>query len=83
MERRGSKLPNGLIQNIRRWLNKDWVVKIEHTFIEGNKAADFLAKKGLDQELGYHFVDMSCPELSLILEDDYRGISMPRAIRVM
>ncbi|CAN1189431.1 Putative ribonuclease H protein At1g65750 [Linum perenne] len=37
-------------------LNRDWTVKVQHTYREGNHAADFFASIGYDYPLGSHTI---------------------------
>lgn len=39
-----------VIQSVRDIMAMDWIVRIMHTFREGNFCADFLAKLGVNQE---------------------------------
>ncbi|KAK8556759.1 hypothetical protein V6N13_064765 [Hibiscus sabdariffa] len=37
---------SGLVSSIKRWINKDWQVRVKHVNREYNKVADKLAVKG-------------------------------------
>ncbi|KAL4391339.1 hypothetical protein AHAS_Ahas03G0235200 [Arachis hypogaea] len=74
---------NSFIRNIKLWLSKDWQVRIRHVFREGNKATDWLAREGLEQEMGYYFIDLPQTSLRMILDDDCRGVLVPQSIRTL
>ncbi|CAN1185707.1 Putative ribonuclease H protein At1g65750 [Linum perenne] len=40
-------------------MGRDWDLEIEHTYREGNQAADFLASIGYGYPFGSHNVDLS------------------------
>ena len=49
---------SSLVQSIRKLLNKDWHVRINHIYCEANFAADFFAKTNfaMSQPLGFQFL---------------------------
>ncbi|CAL1358846.1 unnamed protein product [Linum trigynum] len=69
-----------LLRSIRRLVAQDWLVNIVHTYREGNRVADWLSKHGLVYPHGmYELVDPPAP-LRPILQDDERGVVLPRSV---
>lgn len=58
----------------------DWEVRISHIYREGNQAADRLANHGVTQLLPISFFSSAPVGLSVILNEDVRGVVMPRLI---
>lgn len=59
---------------------EDWEVRIIHVYREGNRAADWLANHEASQLLPT-IIHSSVPQgLGPILEDDYRGVAIPRLL---
>ncbi|CAN1825474.1 Putative ribonuclease H protein At1g65750 [Linum perenne] len=56
-------------------LSRDWDLQIEHTYREGNQAADFLAGIGYDYPFGSHTFDISDCRLGYFLRHDCFGIA--------
>ncbi|CAI0475113.1 unnamed protein product [Linum tenue] len=46
-----------VVSEIRRILQRDWQVRIEHVFREGNAVADFLASTGHSIPPGVHIIN--------------------------
>ncbi|CAN0887963.1 Putative ribonuclease H protein At1g65750 [Linum grandiflorum] len=44
-------------------LNRNWIVKVEHLYEEGNRVADYLAGHGHSLPYGVHFIHVSDPTL--------------------
>ncbi|CAN1821440.1 hypothetical protein LINPERHAP1_LOCUS29496 [Linum perenne] len=61
---------------------RDWRLKIEHTFREGNRTADFLASLGYGYPFGSHNVEMSDSRLGYFLRLDCFGIVVSRLISI-
>ncbi|CAN1829647.1 Putative ribonuclease H protein At1g65750 [Linum perenne] len=61
---------------------RDWSLKVEHTFREGNRSADFLASLGYGYPFGSHSVLISDCRLGYFLRLDCFGISEPRLISI-
>ncbi|XP_074299645.1 uncharacterized protein LOC141630789 [Silene latifolia] len=57
-----------------------WRVKLEHTYREANKAADFLANKGFNSSTLITHLDIPLNELRPILREDIFGATTPRVI---
>lgn len=55
-----------------------WEVIITHVFREGNRAADWLANHGVSKACRLHILDSIPVDLSRILEEDVRGVALPR-----
>jgi hypothetical protein len=69
-----------LVDRIRRLLECDWEVKVQHAYRECNQCADALANVGCNMLTDVSFFD-SCPhEISHLLTADSLGISIPRDI---
>ncbi|CAN1779199.1 Putative ribonuclease H protein At1g65750 [Linum perenne] len=61
---------------------RDWRLVVEHTFREGNRAADFLASLGYGYPFGSHSVSISDSRLGYFLRLDCFGIAEPRLISI-
>ncbi|CAN0841338.1 hypothetical protein LINGRAHAP2_LOCUS3234 [Linum grandiflorum] len=46
-------------------LDRDWLIKVEHIYSEGNRVADYLATLGHSLYLGVHSISVIDPTLSL------------------
>ncbi|CAN1726177.1 Putative ribonuclease H protein At1g65750 [Linum perenne] len=66
----------------REMCSRNWSVKIEHTYREGNYAADHLAALGYDYPIGNHMVSTTCNSLVYFLRRDCIGVSEPRSILI-
>ncbi|CAL1399589.1 unnamed protein product [Linum trigynum] len=69
-----------LLTAIRRRIAQDWVVKLVHTYREGNRVADWLSKHSLVYPYGKCDLDLPPQGLTTILGDDLRGQTFPRNI---
>ncbi|CAN1136938.1 Putative ribonuclease H protein At1g65750 [Linum perenne] len=67
---------------LRELLKRDWEVTINHTYREGNFAADYLADLGHRFPLGVHPIPTHDCNLNYFLRRDCTGISEPRLIPV-
>ncbi|CAN1800814.1 Putative ribonuclease H protein At1g65750 [Linum perenne] len=63
-------------------LSRNWDVRIEHIYREGNGAADFLAGIGYGYPFGSHTFDYSDSRLGYFLRYDCFGIALPRLISI-
>ncbi|KAL4364865.1 hypothetical protein AHAS_Ahas07G0048800 [Arachis hypogaea] len=79
-ERKLERHHNSLIRRISELKKLDWRIFFVHNYREGNKCADFLAKKSIDLDFGFLFWDYPFPELVIILQEDERGATLPRSI---
>ncbi|CAN1126038.1 Putative ribonuclease H protein At1g65750 [Linum perenne] len=61
---------------------RDWRLVVEHTFREGNRAADFLASLGYGYPFGSLSVSISDSRLGYFLRLDCFGIAEPRLISI-
>ncbi|CAN1185100.1 Putative ribonuclease H protein At1g65750 [Linum perenne] len=68
------------ILHFRELLSRDWDLQIEHTYREGNQAADFLAGIGYDYPFGSHTFDISDCRLGYFLRHNCFGIAQARLI---
>ncbi|XP_028781415.1 uncharacterized protein LOC114737630 [Neltuma alba] len=59
-----------VLQEVRTLLSRNWNVRLGYVNRECNKAADFLAKRGLEAMQGFHFVTNVPSELASILNLD-------------
>ncbi|XP_028794579.1 uncharacterized protein LOC114750199 [Neltuma alba] len=59
-----------VLKEVRVLLNRGWSVRIEYVNREANKAADYLAKAGLDALRGFHFISIAPLGLVPILDSD-------------
>ncbi|CAL1363580.1 unnamed protein product [Linum trigynum] len=69
-----------ILTAIRRRLAQDWVVKLVHTYREGNRVADWLSKHSLVYPYGKCVLDLPPQGLNSILSDDTRGQTFPREV---
>ncbi|CAL1397044.1 unnamed protein product [Linum trigynum] len=71
-----------ILSTIRRKISNDWLVRIVHTYREGNRAADWLSKHSLVFPYGTH--ELVDPPVGLvsILRDDMMGTTQERRIVV-
>ncbi|CAL1359363.1 unnamed protein product [Linum trigynum] len=69
-----------LLGAIRRRIARDWVVKLAHTYREGNRAADWLSKHSLVYPYGK--LELTTPPQGIqhIIRDDCRGTTFTRSI---
>ncbi|CAN1192281.1 Putative ribonuclease H protein At1g65750 [Linum perenne] len=70
------------ILQLRELCERDWMIQINHTYREGNHAADFLPSTGYDYPLGSHTISISDSKLVYFLRYDCMGISEPRTILI-
>lgn len=71
-----------LILRCQGFRTRDWIVRFNHIYHEGNRVADSLANVGFSLSLGVHvFVDPPWEVRNLLL-DDLRGVSFTRITRV-
>jgi ribonuclease HI len=78
----GRPLGGSLVMRIRKLLELDWEVVIDHVYREANKCADMLANIGctLDTHMVYYDI---CPiECHSVMLADVLGIATPRSIPV-
>ncbi|CAN1826455.1 Putative ribonuclease H protein At1g65750, partial [Linum perenne] len=66
-------------QNI---IGREWEVKLEHTYREGNQAADFLAGIGYGYPLGSHTFNISDCRLVHFLRLESFGVGQTRSILI-
>ncbi|CAL1382969.1 unnamed protein product [Linum trigynum] len=65
---------------IRRLLAKEWVVRLVHTYREGNRVADWLSKHSLIYPFGTFELDDPPSELNRICCEDMLRVSFPRQV---
>ena len=63
-----------------RLLAKEWNVEIQHTYKEGNKCADWLARYNLSQAYGVFVLQEPLAKLQLLLLIDAMGVTTPRVV---
>ncbi|KAL9462413.1 hypothetical protein AB3S75_000421 [Citrus x aurantiifolia] len=69
-----------LIKAIRKLLEQDWIVQLEHVYREANCAADFLATYSLNSPIGLHVLLSPPPGIVGILCKDAYGIAHSRLV---
>lgn len=70
-----------IINHCRTMLSSlEWKVKVVHVYREGNRAADWLANHGVAQSVRLHIFQFVPVGISRILEEDLRGVALPRLI---
>ena len=67
-----------VIKCVQQLIHRNWVVKVQHVFCEGNRAADFLASRGHEVHLGCSFYDFPPIGLDSVLRDDLAEVSFSR-----
>ncbi|CAN1785219.1 hypothetical protein LINPERHAP1_LOCUS16800 [Linum perenne] len=65
---------------LQELLSRDWSLKVEHTFREGNRTANFLASLGYVYPFGSQNVSSSDSRLGYFLRLDCLGIAEPRSV---
>ncbi|KAF7822229.1 ribonuclease H [Senna tora] len=67
-----------IISEIRSFATRDWDLVFKHAFREGNRVANALANwaQTLDYGIKFYVVPPSC--CSSIIQDDLRGLCLPR-----
>jgi ribonuclease HI len=69
-----------LVRRIRQFLERDWEIKIQHSYREANKCADLLANIGCDSGGPLIYYE-SCPTpLSLLFAADIMRVATPHLI---
>ncbi|CAN1231001.1 Putative ribonuclease H protein At1g65750 [Linum perenne] len=63
-------------------LRRDWDLRIEHIYREGNCAAEFLAGIGYDYPFGSHTIDFLDCTLGYFLRHDNFGITQSRSVLI-
>lgn len=61
---------SNLLVVIRTWLTKNWIVKVQYTYREGNRGVDYLANLIYNWPMGGHSLLKPLPELLSILCED-------------
>lgn len=56
----------------------EWEVKLIHVYREENRAADWLANQGVALTSGLVYLDSIPSSFCVILEEDARGMALPR-----
>lgn len=59
---------------------EEWETRIQHVYREGNRAADWLANHGVAQTLRIVILEDIPIELRSIVDEDFRGVALPRLI---
>ncbi|CAN1149389.1 Putative ribonuclease H protein At1g65750, partial [Linum perenne] len=70
------------VLQFRELYDRDWTVRIKHTYREGNHAADFLASIGYDYPFGSHTISISDSNLGYFIRYDCMGISETRSVLI-
>ncbi|CAL1407561.1 unnamed protein product [Linum trigynum] len=69
-----------LLTAIRRKISRDWLVRLTHTYREGNRVADWLSKHSLVYPYGMHELGHPPPGVVSILREDVMGVTRPRRV---
>ena len=69
-----------VLKHVQSLVQRAWVVKIQHIYLERNRAVDFLASLGHGLQLGVCFYDLPPIGLASFLKDDVAGISFLRVV---
>lgn len=71
-----------LVSCYKALLNRDWEVKLEHTYHEGNRAADKLTNWGFERIEGYQRLAHPPVEVAQNLLEDVVGTTFLRLVKV-
>lgn len=70
-----------IINHCRYLVKKeDWEVKLVHCYREGNRAADWLANRGVEFDGNLHLLEDAPTPLGRILHEDLVGVEWPRVV---
>ncbi|CAL1371901.1 unnamed protein product [Linum trigynum] len=69
-----------ILTAIRRLMTQDWMVRIVHTYREGNRAADWLSKHSPVYPFGTYELAEPPRDLKKILLEDMVGVNFPRMV---
>ncbi|CAI0390148.1 unnamed protein product, partial [Linum tenue] len=70
-----SNICYNLTRRFRELMQRNWEVKISHSYRECNKAADYLANKAQSFTLGTHYFGISYSGLNFLILYDRMGIA--------
>ncbi|PNY17996.1 ribonuclease H [Trifolium pratense] len=76
----GSAKAWSIIRRIKQLLDLNWNVRISHTCREANRCADVLANMWCIAQHGLHVFDIPPPKVVSVLDNDLRGVSLPRIV---
>ncbi|KAJ1425366.1 Reverse transcriptase-like [Sesbania bispinosa] len=68
----------GTIMQIRDFIGRDWVVKLQHILRESNSSADFLAKREAQQNENLVILNAPPQEKNFMLPTDASGVQFLR-----
>ncbi|CAN0918617.1 Putative ribonuclease H protein At1g65750 [Linum grandiflorum] len=68
------------INEARELISRDWVLRVTHTFCEGNRAADLLAHHGHSLSFVLHVIDPLPHEVNDCIRTDSVGVFFPRHV---
>ncbi|CAN1837252.1 Putative ribonuclease H protein At1g65750 [Linum perenne] len=71
-----------IIHHIQEMWDKDWQVRVVHSYRESNHVADRLAHLGHSVSFGTHFFDTCPPHIRSVIFIDCTGASYPRLIHI-
>lgn len=79
----GNESPHyNLVSQIRNLTNRSWNCRLQHAWREGNKYADWLAKKSVSEEPGMQIISEPAGELRELLGAYILGVATPRFVLV-
>ncbi|KAL4398459.1 hypothetical protein AHAS_Ahas01G0294000 [Arachis hypogaea] len=62
------------IREIVKMKQRPWKLKFCHVYREVNRSANWLARKNLDGDLGFKFMDIASKNLETLLQEDIQKI---------
>lgn len=71
---------HNVVQQIKTLRNKEWACNLKHTWREGNKCSDWLAKEAARNQCNQRSPEHPPEELKELLGADVIGVSTPRLI---
>ncbi|CAN1138929.1 Putative ribonuclease H protein At1g65750 [Linum perenne] len=71
-----------ILFHIRQMMQKNWNVKVQHSYRETNRVADLLANWGHDLRLGVHQFSQCPPHIAREIVNDCIRVAFPRLISI-
>lgn len=71
-----------LVRLCHSFISRDWIVRISHVYRESNRLVDELANYAFSLPLDFHTFKACPPCVALIVDDDIRGTTVSRNVRV-
>ena len=70
-----------LVKMILEWVKRDWECKIIHTWREGNRVADCLPKRNMEQDMGLTIVQEPPDSMRSLLLENIIGVAIPKFVK--